>query len=118
MADALARVLVTGSREWADSARIAEALASAKAYYGSIVVVHGDCPTGADRLAQEWADSEGVPTERHPADWRAYGKAAGPVRNQEMVDLGAVVCLAFPLGTSRGTWDCMRRARRAGIAVI
>ena len=35
-----------------------------------------------------------------------------------MVDLGADVCLAFPLGESRGTRDCMRRASEAGIPVI
>lgn len=51
-----------------------------------------------------------------------YGKpnfsCAGLVRNQLMVDLGADICLAFPLPGSRGTWDCMGRAEAAGIKVI
>lgn len=44
--------------------------------------------------------------------------SAGGVRNQEMVNLGGyLVCLAFPLAGSRGTWDCVARARVAGIPV-
>jgi hypothetical protein len=34
-----------------------------------------------------------------------------------MVDLGADLCLAFPMPRSRGTWDCVRRAKKAGIVV-
>jgi len=111
------RILVTGSREWSNQAAIDYALALAFAGEDT-VIVHGDCPTGADRLAKEWAERFGIQQEAHPADWETHGKAAGPKRNQEMVDLGADVCLAFPLGESRGTRDCMRRASEAGIPVI
>ena len=111
------RILVTGSREWSNQAAIDYALALAFAGEDT-VIVHGDCPTGADRLAKEWAERFGVQQEAHPADGETHGKAAGPKRNQEMVDLGADVCLAFPLGESRGTRDCMRRASEAGIPVI
>lgn len=58
-----------------------------------------------------------VEQEVHDADWNEYGRAAGPIRNQEMVDAGADVCLAFPTG-GPGTRDCMRRARDAGIRVF
>jgi hypothetical protein len=43
--------------------------------------------------------------------------AQGNYRNQHMVDLGARICLAFPLPSSRGTYDCMARAEAAGIPV-
>lgn len=87
------------------------------------VVVHGDCPTGADRYASEWCrearfNGLHVIEEAHPADWGKHGKAAGPIRNQQMVDLGADVVLAFPLGESRGTRHCMAAAEKAGIPVI
>jgi len=49
--------------------------------------------------------------------WDRQGNAAGPMRNKRMADLGAVLCLAFPKGESRGTWDCIKRANRAGIPV-
>jgi len=138
------RVLVTGSRDWVDRAAVEQALEEQFYTHTDIrqvmVVVHGDNPTGADAIADDWAEkmAEGglVRAERHPAEWDAdcgmgcpghrrarpdgstYCPVAGHLRNQRMVDLGAEVCLAFPLGTSRGTRDCMRRARRAGIRVV
>lgn len=83
-----------------------------------IVLVHGNCPTGADRMASEiWGQLWGFPVEAHPALWKTEGKASGPRRNQRMVDLGADGCLAFIDGPSRGTRDCADRARKAGIPV-
>jgi YspA, cpYpsA-related SLOG family len=123
------RILVTGSRYWTDGAAVRGAIAEAMDERGiltrsgaiteQVTIVHGSA-TGADRHAHQWAMSlRGLMvSEPHPANWASAGTAAGPIRNQEMVDLGADVCLAFPLGESRGTRDCMRRAAKAGIPVI
>jgi hypothetical protein len=111
------RILVTGSRNWADRDAVWSALNKA-ASVRSIILVHGDCPTGADAMAKAWCRTQpDVLEEAHPADWERYGKAAGPKRNQKMVDLGADICLAFPLPDSRGTLDCMAKAEAAGIPV-
>jgi hypothetical protein len=115
-------VLVTGSRAWCDADAVGAALVEAwdealQAGFDGIVVVHGGCPSGADRMAWEWAAAHDVLVEVHAAAWARHGRAAGPLRNQAMVDAGAVVCLAFPLGVSRGTRDCMARAEAAGIPV-
>lgn len=65
-----------------------------------------------------WASWDGD-VECVPADWATLGNRAGPIRNQAMVDLGDyLACLAFPLGESRGTRDCMARAEAAGIPVL
>lgn len=119
------RVLVTGSRIWMNETAVQDAILTQinKSPDYHIVVIHGACPTGADAIADEFSvqlrDNPycRVDIERHPADW-SQGKKAGPLRNQEMVDLGADVCLAFPLPGSRGTYDCMRRAEAAGIPVV
>jgi hypothetical protein len=111
------RILVTGSREWTDREAIWEELG---ALAGPIVIVHGDNPRGADRIAKEFAIAHAqfqVTHEAYPADWNTHGKAGGPIRNQRMVDLGADLCLAFPTARSVGTWDCIKRANRAGIPV-
>lgn len=50
-----------------------------------------------------------------PADW-SLGKKAGPLRNQRMIDMKPDKLLRFPGG--RGTADCERRARAAGIEVV
>lgn len=104
------RILVTGSRNWADANAVGRALYGAmqEAINGSpdweITIVHGACPTGADRIASDFCESEAhwleaantrLVEERHPADWRKHGKAAGFRRNAEMVNAGADICLAF-----------------------
>jgi hypothetical protein len=111
---------VTGSRSWDRPDVVEAALAVALYGHGGMVVVHGSCPTGADAIASEWARRYahlGVVEERHHAAWNLYGRAAGPKRNQQMVNAGADLCLAFPVGRSSGTRSCIRLARAAGIPV-
>ncbi len=109
------RVLVTGGRSYSD-----------KAYLWSILdgygppevseIISGMAP-GADTFAAEWAERFGFPLHKFPADWRKHGRAAGPIRNQRMIDEGKPdLVIAFPGGT--GTADCVRRAEAAGIRVI
>lgn len=116
------RVLVTGSRDWANAWQLEFQLRIACAKYlpSAIVIVHGDCPSGADRLAAEWATRHGLTAEPHPADWRPGGvfdRAAGFKRNAEMVALGADVCLAFIRNGSKGATHTADLAEKAGIPV-
>lgn len=118
----MTRVLVTGSRHWSNRGLVEAALEAIGEANGhqNLVVVHGHCPTGADHWADLWAQANahrGVTLERHPADWQQLGKAAGPVRNEEMVQAGADIVLAFLTPDSRGTKDCVRRAERQGLQV-
>lgn len=109
------RILVTGSRDWEDSAAIDTAIQGVIGnQWGPHTVVHGDCPTGADRQADHWARYRGLEVETHPADW-SIGKRAGFVRNAEMVALGADVCLAFIKADSKGASMTARLAEEAGI---
>lgn len=107
------RILITGSRKMTNIDLMRDALR----IYGPGVIVHGAAP-GADTLASEVAYEFGWPEERHPAQWNTYKKAAGPIRNKEMVKAGADVCIAFPIGQSDGTRDCMAQAKAAGIPVF
>lgn len=115
------RILVTGSRHWTDREVIRRALSSAWERVGRhplAILVQGECHLGgADAIAAEVWESWGLPVEGHPAEMGPDGHVLGPARNKRMVDLGADVCLAFPLPGSRGTRNCMRLAREAGIPV-
>lgn len=84
---------------------------------GALVLVEGEA-RGVDRFGVTWARSRGVAVDPYPAAWWRWGNAAGGIRNQAMCDAGAALCLAFPTRTSIGTWDCVRRAKAAGIAVV
>jgi hypothetical protein len=122
------RVLVTGSRDWQEVGVVRRALAEVLAvrpHDQPLVVVHGDCPTGADIMAKVWAlttftsacndDYERVTEESHPAAWHVHGRQAGPIRNRAMVELGANVCLAFIRNGSRGASHTAALAEKAGI---
>jgi hypothetical protein len=116
------RVIVTGSRALRSPAPVFTALTALWREAGQpIRVVHGACPTGADAFAEQWAVEHalfGIEVERWPADWRSYGRSAGPRRNLAMVKAGAWRTLAFPLGASHGTRGCIRAARAAGLHVV
>ncbi|QNL30507.1 DprA-like DNA processing chain A [Gordonia phage SpeedDemon] len=115
------RILVTGGRDWTDKFVVERALHGVWIESGrprDAILVEGECPDGgADIIARDIWLGQRFPVEKVPANWKWLGAQAGNVRNQVMVDRGADICLAFPTTKSRGTWDCVRRAREAGIPV-
>lgn len=86
--------------------------------HSDLVVVHGDCPSGADRHAREFCEELNVPEERYPAEWDKYGKSAGYRRNAVMVNTIPNEALFFIRGESKGTKGCLELARRAGIPYV
>lgn len=122
------RILVTGSRTWPKykPAMIGTTLlgwALGRVEEDPVTVVVGydperERPHGVDQIAYETCLRGGVRVECYPADWDAHGKAAGPIRNQKMVDSGADLCLAFFwYGRTPGTGNCADLAEAAGIPV-
>lgn len=111
-------VVVFGSRTYRDYELLCAKLDLYTADLGKIVVVHG-VASGADTLAEKWAFARGHNVLRFHADWDAHGKAAGPIRNQEMIDHVLTVpdrfAVAFWDGKSAGTEDTITRCRKHGI---
>jgi len=116
-------VLVTGGREFNnDEGMLDDALDRvdqlATAAGLAMVVVQGGA-SGADHIACVWADNQDPPKQciTEHADWRAHGRAAGPRRNQLMIDKHHPdICIAMPGG--KGTADMVRRCQAAGIPVF
>lgn len=108
------RICVCGGRDYADKDRVFRALDNAVATFGMFELVHGGA-RGADSLAGEWAAHVGATTHVFMADWNKHKRAAGPIRNREMIAFGFDLLIAFPGGT--GTADMMGATRKAGIPV-
>jgi hypothetical protein len=107
------RVLVCGSRSWADEAAIQRALEELLPRPATII--HGGA-RGADQLAGRIAARLGYAVEVYVADWRRGGRA-GPERNRRMLDSKPDLVLAFWDGQSRGTAHTIAEARHRNIPV-
>lgn len=114
------RVLIYGGRDFASSKEALRFLDHIFDYeladwsFDEITVVSGGA-RGADRMGEEAAHAYGARLEVFPADWDKHGKAAGHIRNQQMLDSGVDVAVQFPGG--RGTADMRRRLDKAGVKV-
>lgn len=109
------KVLVCGGRDFNDLPTLEAYLDALHAERRIAEVIQGGA-RGADYLAHCWASLNGVKSVTYLADWEGEGRAAGPKRNQRMLDEGEPdLVVAFPGG--RGTADMVRRARAAGVEV-
>jgi hypothetical protein len=110
------RVLVTGSRDWENVEAVrTEFDVIAANEGGNVTVVSGNCPDGADAIAEALALEYGWALELHPADWQTHGKSAGFKRNTAMVETGVQYCLAFIKNESAGASHTAKKAREAKV---
>lgn len=108
------RVLVFGSRDWTDEAPLRARLSR---FPAGTVVIHG-AARGADTLAGKAARSLGFEVIEEPAKWDTEGKAAGPKRNQRMLEVHRPTCgLGFMSGLTTGSMDMLRRLVDASLPV-
>lgn len=111
--------LVCGGRNYADEVMFHDVMARLTGMFGMpSKIVHGGA-TGADLMALRWAWHYAIESVSVPADWERHGRAAGPIRNEDMLMLHKPKrVIAFPGG--RGTADMVQRAknRRGEIDVI
>ena len=109
-------VLVCGGRDYSDRRTVFRTLDKINYIRAITKVIHGDA-TGADRLGDEWARVNGVVVTRFLANWVGFGRSAGVIRNQLMLDVGKPdLVVAFTGG--RGTADMARRSHFSGGRVI
>lgn len=117
------RLIIAGTRTFHDYGFLLSCLngifVRRKELLSDLVVVSGGA-SGADSLGELFAERNGIPVEKFPADWALYKKAAGPIRNRKMADFASQdgsfgMLAAFWDGKSRGTKDMIRQAKEAGI---
>ena len=108
-------ILCCGDRNWTCYATIHSRLTQYR--NTDVTIIHGNA-RGADRIAAKAGIDLGLSIKSFPAQWKIYGRGAGPIRNQQMLDEGKPdLVLAFhdDIRNSKGTKDMVERAKRAGI---
>jgi len=109
------KVLICGDRNWNDAFKIELRL---KKLPPGTVILEGEC-RGADIIARDAAIHLGFEVRKFPADWDKHGRAAGPIRNREMLAELPDLVMAFHsnIEKSKGTADTVREAKKRGILV-
>jgi hypothetical protein len=109
------KILVCGGRDYTDYDRLEDELNLLWRVHGDFTIISG-MARGADSLAVRYAEQYDCPLEKFPALWDVHGRAAGPIRNQLMLDEGKPdLVVACPGG--RGTAHMVKIARTAGVEV-
>lgn len=125
------KIIVSGGRNFADWAAIYRELLN---YPAGTILVHGDhkhrhlhsdadcpadCPrwTSTDKIADRLGRALGFEVIPMAADWDFYGRAAGPIRNAEMVKKHRDAERAIVFDGGPGTRDFTSKAVRAHIPV-
>lgn len=114
------RLIIAGGRNIAiDGAALAYLIDEEIYRKGFIVaqVVSGACPTGIDAAGEHWARAFGVPVKRFPADWKAHGRAAGPIRNAQMADYADMLVLVWD-GASAGSKSMRAEMTKRGKPIV
>jgi hypothetical protein len=112
------KVLICGDRYWDDFETMLNRM---RKLPSNTIIVNGDAK-GADQMSTCIAYQLGkMKVKRYPANWKKWGRAAGPLRNQEMLDDNLDICLVLAfhkdIDKSRGTKDMVRRASKIPIQV-
>ena len=111
------RVIIAGGRTYKFTDRDKERLDLFHVEHPIIEVVSGAAP-GADTEGEKWAEQNNIPVVRFPAAWSTFGRAAGPLRNGQMLDYigGAGLLITFPGG--RGTDNIRKQAQDKQVACV
>lgn len=110
------RVLVCGGRDYDDTEELWAALDRLHAASPISALMEGGAD-GADGIGRLWAGSNDVPVLTFIAEWRRFGRAAGPKRNATMLRVGKPDLVVATRG-GKGTADMVRRARVARLRIM
>nr|QBK89510.1 MAG: DNA recombination-mediator protein A [Pithovirus LCPAC001] len=79
-------------------------------FYPKLIISGG--AKGVDTLAQKYAQDNNIEMKIHHAEWNKYGKSAGPIRNQLIVN-DITHLLALPVKNSVGTYSTINKAKKS-----
>lgn len=107
------RLLVCGDRYWDDFKAVKREIKRRM----PDLVIEGEAD-GADSMARLAAEELGIPVQKFPAQWSKFGRAAGPIRNTQMLVEGQpteVIAFHPNIASSKGTKNMVNQARKRNI---
>lgn len=126
------RLLICGDRFWGtelgpDGVTRIQCVRDWDTMFNAVKELHSKLPLsaiiegeakGADKMGAMVAAILEIPVMKFPADWGTHGKAAGPIRNQQMLTFGKpdlVFAFHHDIRNSKGTKDMVARAKKAKV---
>ena len=111
------RIIVCGGTDFDDYDYFTRKMDMMLKSYGNIKLVSGHAK-GADSFVEIYAAEKDIPIQVFPAEWKRYGRTAGPIRNRAMLvyameETPAVI--AFWNGKSRGSGNMLKLAKDHGV---
>lgn len=110
------KLAIVGSRTFTDKNLFNSTLEKYIIDHGLPTTIVSGGAAGADTLAERWAVAHGIATEIYKPDWKKHGKAAGVLRNTDIV-ANCTHMIAFPSKRGKGTQDSIKKAIARGIDV-
>jgi hypothetical protein len=113
------KILIVGSRDWQDTYIIFWRIRKLLEDYGDDITIISGGARGADRIAAFWCKTLEINLIEVHANWKKYGRAAGPIRNKLMLDMNPDLVIAFheDLENSKGTKNTVDEAEKRGFKV-
>jgi len=108
------KTIIAGGRNVHDFQHVVDAVNGAP--FIITEVVSGKAK-GVDAMGEDWANQNGIPIKSFPANWKKYGRGAGPIRNAEMAEYAEALIACWD-GESTGTKDMIAKARLSGLVVF
>ena len=114
------RVIVCGGTDFDDYDYFERQMDLVLKSYDIIKLISGHAG-GADSFAERYAAEKDIPIQVFPAEWKRYGRAAGPIRNRAMLAYAMEeipIVIAFWNGKSPGTGNMLKQAKDRGIECL
>ena len=110
------KIIIAGSRNFTDYKKLSEICDNILQDQTDVEIVSGAYYKGADLLGEQYAAEKGFRLTKFPADWKSFGRAAGPKRNEQMAKY-ADALIAFWDGKSKGTKHMIEKAKKENLIV-
>ena len=113
------KIVIAGCRNYSDyeEAKSFINLCLYELHKEHTIVILSGTSSGADAIGERYALENDFQIEKYPADWKRFGRSAGPIRNKQMAEnFDFAIC--FWDGKSKGTKSMIDYVRKYGKYVI